>query len=96
MEDLVNFVTKAKYEDELEVVLDQIAVNFVVFKDDRLSLSRLRAAWHAADTTLKNLEQRSISGDSVDGAEGPLDPDTVDTLQTQWDTRYHVRSHLFH
>ena len=84
LEDLVNYVNEAKYEEEIQELVFSIAQ----FKDNKLAVARVRAAWRQAHTALKSVEARTQKGEAVDDLDEPLPQQTSEDLAKAWAAKY--------
>ena len=78
VDDFVNLVTQAGYENELNTVLVEPCA---AARGNALALSRVRAAWRAARAQVLKAEVKKIQGE-------PLEPSTQDSLLQQWRKKY--------
>ena len=85
LEDLVNYVNETKYEEEIQDLVFSVAT----FKDNKLAVARVRAAWRQAHTALKSLEARTQKGDAMDDLK-PLPQQTSEDLAKAWASKYSI------
>ena len=87
LDDFVNIVTIKDYETEIKTVLvDQCNET----KDNPLHLSRARAAWRAARTSILRAEHRKQQGETVEEIECALEHSTQETLLQTFQHTYQI------
>ena len=88
LDDLLNFVNKAKWEEELESKLISKAVTAKVIlpEDSDLALSRLRSAYDAASRAIR-AQSGSMQGVAED-LDKPMSSERISQLDLQWKSAY--------
>ena len=85
VDDFVNLVTQAGYENELNTVLVEPCA---ATRGNALALSRVRAAWRAARAQVLKAELKKSQGLPSEDLDEPLEPSTQDSLLQQWRKKY--------